>query len=131
MTEFVKIKEGKAEILFPNENQVFYNPVQEFNRDISTAVIRTWANLVRKEQSVKKNALNSDEIQFTMLEALSASGLRSIRYAKEMPSIIKYILANDLSPDAVESIKRNVLHNELSVDKVIPNLGDAWYIQFV
>lgn len=28
------IKEGKAEILEPPGNKVFYNPVQEFNRDL-------------------------------------------------------------------------------------------------
>lgn len=30
----VEIQEGKAKILFPNSNEVFYNPVQEFNRDL-------------------------------------------------------------------------------------------------
>lgn len=29
------IKEGKASILFPSANDVFYNPVQEFNRDLT------------------------------------------------------------------------------------------------
>lgn len=29
------IKEGKARILFPSANEVFYNPVQEFNRDLT------------------------------------------------------------------------------------------------
>ena len=31
---YTKIKEGQAEILFPDSNKVFYNPVQEFNRDL-------------------------------------------------------------------------------------------------
>ena len=30
----VEIREGKAAILFPSQNEVFYNPVQEFNRDL-------------------------------------------------------------------------------------------------
>ena len=30
----VKITEGRACILFPSSNEVFYNPVQEFNRDL-------------------------------------------------------------------------------------------------
>ena len=34
-TSFTKVKEGKAEVLFPDANSVFYNPVQEFNRDIT------------------------------------------------------------------------------------------------
>ncbi|PWY98732.1 N2,N2-dimethylguanosine tRNA methyltransferase [Testicularia cyperi] len=47
---------------------------------------------------------------FTLLEALSATGLRSIRYAKEIP-LLKWVLANDLSPTAVEAMKRNVALN--------------------
>merc|ERR1712179_537085 len=37
------VKEGQAEVLFPSLNDVFYNPVQEFNRDLSTAVIQAHA----------------------------------------------------------------------------------------
>lgn len=48
----------------------------------------------------------------TILEALSASGLRSIRYAKEIPGI-KKIIANDLSKKAVESIKANIESNSV------------------
>jgi len=34
--EFTMIKEGKAEIVFPKGTEsVFYNPVQEFNRDLT------------------------------------------------------------------------------------------------
>ncbi|CAG8463221.1 5524_t:CDS:2 [Acaulospora colombiana] len=61
---------------------------------------------------------------FTILEALSASGLRSIRYAKEIPNI-KFIVANDLDSDAVESINRNIEYNELDKDLVRANQGDA------
>jgi tRNA (guanine26-N2/guanine27-N2)-dimethyltransferase len=46
----------------------------------------------------------------TILEALSASGLRSIRYAKEVPGV-REIIANDLSDVAVSSIRANVAHN--------------------
>ena len=31
---FVEITEGRAKILFPSSNEVFYNPVQEVNRDL-------------------------------------------------------------------------------------------------
>lgn len=31
---FTTVTEGKAEVLFPSSHDVFYNPVQEFNRDI-------------------------------------------------------------------------------------------------
>lgn len=48
----------------------------------------------------------------TILEALSATGLRSIRYAKEVPGI-KEIIANDISQKAVEDIKHNIIDNKV------------------
>ena len=34
LSQCVEISEGRAKILFPSRNEVFYNPVQEFNRDL-------------------------------------------------------------------------------------------------
>lgn len=59
----------------------------------------------------------------TVLEALAASGLRSIRYAKEVGGI-KNIVANDLSTTAVDSIKLNSKANEVT-HLITPNEGDA------
>ena len=50
--------------------------------------------------------------------------MRSIRYWKEIPNV-KEIVANDLSDDAVEEIKRNLKFNEVSEENVRPNQGDA------
>lgn len=50
----IKITEGKAEICFPDSNSVFYNPVQEFNRDLSTAVIKLFSK-ERLEDKRKPN----------------------------------------------------------------------------
>lgn len=47
-----------------------------------------------------------------LLEALSASGLRSVRYAKEIPGIER-IVANDIADEAVAAMKRNIKHNNL------------------
>lgn len=47
-----------------------------------------------------------------VLEALSATGLRSIRYAKEVRGI-KEIIANDLSSSAVKSIEKNIRLNNV------------------
>jgi tRNA (guanine26-N2/guanine27-N2)-dimethyltransferase len=44
------VTEGKATILFPKTNEVFYNPVQEFNRDMSIAAIRTWSEMFMQEK---------------------------------------------------------------------------------
>ena len=56
--QFVTIKEGKAEILFPSSNEVFYNPVQEFNRDLSTAVLRLFSEgaLAKDEKTKRKKS---------------------------------------------------------------------------
>jgi len=35
--------ENTSHILLPDNNEAFLNPVQEFNRDLSVACIRTWA----------------------------------------------------------------------------------------
>lgn len=61
----VKVTEGKAEILFPDSNSVFYNPVQEFNRDLSTAVIKLFSQELssgRRKPKLKKRANVKDEV---------------------------------------------------------------------
>ncbi|KAI0362202.1 N2,N2-dimethylguanosine tRNA methyltransferase [Trametes cingulata] len=157
---FTLHKENTSAILLPSSNDAFLNPVQEFNRDLSVACIRTWGELVNAEKERKwrqaaerrakkaaeggagahkakkprsESGKTSEEAapstdgpkddgtkpqaefkphQFVILEALSATGLRSIRYAHEIP-LVKYVIANDLSPAAVEAMRRNVELNDL------------------
>ena len=45
--------ENSSSILLPNNNEAFLNPVQEFNRDLSVACIRTWTELVNGEKEAK------------------------------------------------------------------------------
>lgn len=63
-----------------------------------------------------------------VLEALAATGLRSIRYAKEVPGLT-CIIANDLDPRAVEYIAKNVVDNGIPEGQVVPNLGDARFFR--
>ncbi len=65
----------------------------------------------------------SKRIPFRILDALSATGLRALRYAKEI-STVTSVTANDLSASATNSIKLNVSHNGLN-DNIIPTTGDA------
>ncbi|KAJ1884640.1 RNA methyltransferase tRNA(m5U54)methyltransferase [Kickxella alabastrina] len=132
--DYQKIKEGKATILFPKNNEVFYNPVQEFNRDMSIAAIKNWRDITMEAKTERfEKSTNPTKVMppktFTVLEALAASGLRSVRYAKEIEDI-EYILTNDLLPDAVESIKRNVHFNGLSQNLVRANQGDAISVMY-
>ncbi|KAI0478750.1 S-adenosyl-L-methionine-dependent methyltransferase [Xylariaceae sp. FL0804] len=61
--------------------------------------------------------------RFTILDALSATGLRALRYAQEIP-FLTTVTANDLIPSAVEAIRRNAEHNGVE-SKVNATQGDA------
>ncbi|KAI9139115.1 N2,N2-dimethylguanosine tRNA methyltransferase [Paraphysoderma sedebokerense] len=136
--EFTTITEGKATILFPNTNEVFYNPVQQFNRDMSIAAIKTWRdirNVELTERALKKKKKEQEKPigeahfllqhhKFTILEALAATGLRSVRYSKEIEGI-KHIIANDLEQDAVKSIERNMKFNNVPDGLIRSSRSDA------
>uniref|UniRef100_A0A8C1PAZ8 tRNA (guanine(26)-N(2))-dimethyltransferase n=1 Tax=Cyprinus carpio TaxID=7962 RepID=A0A8C1PAZ8_CYPCA len=154
------VREGKAAILFPSANEVFYNPVQEFNRDLTCAVITEFAReqlaqrgvrilipgekdrvVVRlskekngnvdqetseqpeneqqmEEEGDKKEFITASvgercEQGLRVLEGLAASGLRSVRFALELPGL-KSITANDYSAKAAALIARNAQHNNVS-----------------
>ncbi|KAK8803845.1 hypothetical protein WA158_001539 [Blastocystis sp. Blastoise] len=139
------ITEGKATIIFPENNDVFYNPVQVLNRDLSILSINMFGELLKKEADELKAAkpqryenLKKKQVEYFtekndpimaedgmyILEALSASGLRSIRYWKEIHGV-KRIIANDIADAAVKSIKRNVEYNKIPEGRVVPNQADA------
>jgi tRNA (guanine26-N2/guanine27-N2)-dimethyltransferase len=221
--EYTTIKEGLAHILVPHDTptsldpnlskeetqkqQVFYNPIQQFNRDLSVLAIKTFGedSILRKqerhEQQMKKTdrrkkrsaqkaatqeglaseapadgtaankrklgaseaAVDAEEStakrrksvqdgadtamsgmedtrgavteadgpteeatwkpSFTILDALSATGLRAIRYANEIPFATS-VTANDMSEKATQSIALNVKHNKLE-DKIQAHTGNA------
>lgn len=195
-TQYQVVKEGLAHILNPPTQEaaskgtkkdlkgddqmqsVFYNPIQQFNRDLSVLAIRAYgehildykkqkADLKLKKQAgngEKKRKREDDETenprpapkaddkenletnetaplseqpattkqpathgqppasQFTVLDALSATGLRALRYASELPFITK-VVGNDLSESAIKSMKQNIEYNNLKT--IQPNLGDA------
>ena len=139
------IRERSAEIVSGGND--FYNPVQEFNRDLSVSVLNVFFKRLlreRREKLSKKtkrdangntesSASNNVDKEYVagtkydnglrILEALSATGLRSIRYAKEIAGV-KEIIANDLSKQAVEAIKENIKHNHVE-HLIEPSHADA------
>ncbi|SPN99587.1 related to N2,N2-dimethylguanosine tRNA methyltransferase [Cephalotrichum gorgonifer] len=188
--EYSIVKEGLASILVPpskgkeGPQQVFYNPIQQFNRDLSVLAIKAFQQVRAEEKasagkektgkkrkregpgngekeakaikatddsspqavektdapedatpedtsvpeapSVSKSEQKQDapkKPNFSILDALSASGLRALRYAHELP-LPATITANDLTASAVESIKLNVKHNGLQ-DKISVSHDDA------
>jgi len=139
-TEYAIVNEGKASVLFP-EN-VFYNPVQEFNRDLTIAVISTFTRLIAKEEAnevdveslgrTRKRKIRilsrrkeqdgggkkQQPTSVTILEGLAATGLRSVRFAREIPAWLPAspptrlrIIANDLDPGAAQVARENVVRN--------------------
>lgn len=67
--------------------------------------------------------IHSPQSGLRILEALAASGLRSIRYAHEIPQL-DTVVANDFSKDAYNSICSNVEYNDLT-GKVLPSWREA------
>ncbi|MPC48838.1 putative tRNA (guanine(26)-N(2))-dimethyltransferase [Portunus trituberculatus] len=64
-----------------------------------------------------------DEEGISILEGLAASGLRSIRYAREVAGV-KEVVANDISKQALECMRRNIEHNKVA-HLVRPSHNDA------
>jgi tRNA (guanine26-N2/guanine27-N2)-dimethyltransferase len=175
--KFRTITEGKATILVPEaagegkgQAQVFYNPIQQFNRDLTVLAIKTYCegtlehrrgkfeqrtlkqSLKRKRrhdegaeegksteqtapQDASENKQEATEAPkkpfnptFKILDALSASGLRALRYAHELPFPLK-VTANDLSASAAEAIKANITHNGLD-DRVKVTNDDALALMY-
>lgn len=92
---------------------VFYNPVQEFNRDMSISVIREYIKVLAEEATAKGK---EPKPGVKILEALAATGLRSVRYLKEIDKIQK-LHANDLDPKAVELMTKNFEFNDIEAGK--------------
>ena len=198
---FSVLKEGAARLRIPANNAVFYNNVQNVNRDLSVLaldafmeqreaevrakeegkaearpgwrkMIPTWTEWGQRDldaaiqrvkeetmaaretsgragkdkdkdaaaaaagddaddaaaaqQAQKEPALDLDAGPTRVLEALAATGLRTIRYAKEIDRAM-IITANDLEPAAAESIRSNVAANEPFPNgtRVIATHGDC------
>ena len=143
------ITEGKANVLLPKS--VFYNPVQEFNRDLTTSIISQFGEEYQQDRakhqakSMKRKTKEADSISVSsevsqmdenaekncvekpvgirIFEGLSASGLRSVRFGLEVPCVAE-VIANDYDKGAVEFIEKNIVRNNLT-GLVKSSFGDA------
>ncbi|VDO05284.1 unnamed protein product [Rodentolepis nana] len=122
------VKEGSATVKLPEG--VFYNPVQEFNRDLTIAVIKQFSK-IHLQEFINKTTKTAGDTQpksvnysgLSILEALGASGLRSVRFANEIPMLHK-IVTNDLDPEAAKLISENAKLNGVE-DIIRPSCSDA------
>ncbi len=103
--KFKKVEEGNVELKVPDvelpekgRSHGFYNPVMYLDRDLSVAFV--------KQVEPK-----------LVLDAMSATGMRGIRYAKEAKT---QVWLNDVNEKAVELIKKNVEENRVksNVEKI-------------
>ena len=90
----------------------------------------SYRDIIRKKEAQLSDAAQptekipkSPKIHFTILDALSATGLRALRYSHEIP-FTSSVTANDLLPEATKTIEMNVQHNKLQ-DKIKPITGNA------
>ena len=104
MVKEKKIIEGSSEIVvYPGEvkksDDVFYNPSMKFNRDLSVLALKAFFHKYDKKKMV-------------VVDGLSASGIRGVRYAKECDCVSEVVF-NDLNPEAVKLIRKNVKLNSV------------------
>jgi len=98
----ITVTEGTIKLHVPNPKKypldskmpVFYNPVQQLNRDISVVLLT----------SLPKSPAKA-------LDLLAATGARGLRIAQALPET--EIWLNDGNPDAAELIKENAELNDL------------------
>ncbi|KAI4197346.1 MAG: hypothetical protein LQ350_005967 [Teloschistes chrysophthalmus] len=76
----------------------------------------------------QKGTYSDSADPFEILDALSATGLRALRYVKEIP-LVTSVTANDLSLTATESIRLNVQYNGVA-DKINATTSDAKAIMY-
>ncbi|MCL2685413.1 MAG: tRNA (guanine(10)-N(2))-dimethyltransferase [Candidatus Bathyarchaeota archaeon] len=117
------INEGKVQILVPDlkaygvtpsnyapsKAPVFYNPVMEFNRDLSVLTFQTYQRIIDHEINI--------------CEPLTSQGIRGIRYAAEVDAVNK-VLLSDISTRACHLAQHNIKLNNLE-DKIILKHSDA------
>ncbi|KAL4497407.1 hypothetical protein ABPG73_020504 [Tetrahymena malaccensis] len=103
-------------------SEVFYNPVQVFNRDLTVLVIHMFKEHLKETRKEKFDGI-------TILDALSASGLRAIRFSKELQDI-KKVYANDISEAAHKLMMDNFVLNNLDLSKIEMTLKDAVQLMY-
>jgi tRNA (guanine26-N2/guanine27-N2)-dimethyltransferase len=117
------VREGKIQVLVPklsaygvvpsdyapSKAPVFYNPVMEFNRDLTVLAFKAYQHMVGHEISI--------------CEPLTSQGIRGIRFAAEIEGVTK-VLLSDINTHAYELAKHNIELNSLQ-DKITIKNKDA------
>ena len=117
------IREGKVRVLVPklkaygvvpsdyapSKAPVFYNPVMEFNRDLTVLAFKAYQHLVNHEISI--------------CEPFTSQGIRGIRFAAEVDGVTR-VLLSDINTSACELAEHNIELNKLQ-EKITLKHKDA------
>lgn len=117
------VREGKVQVLVPklsaygvkpsdyapSRAPVFYNPVMEFNRDLTVLAFQAYQRMINRE--------------VTICEPLTSQGIRGIRFAAEIQGV-QQVLISDINKHAFDLAKYNIELNGLT-GKVALEHADA------
>jgi tRNA (guanine26-N2/guanine27-N2)-dimethyltransferase len=117
------VREGKVQIVAPDlkaygvcpsdyapsKAPVFYNPVMEFNRDLTVLAFQAYQRMVNRE--------------ITVCEPLTATGIRGLRFAAEI-QCVKSVISSDINMQSVKLAAHNITLNNLQ-DRVTVKHKDA------
>src|SRR5665647_563391 len=106
------IKEGKVQVLVPklaayqvvpsdyapSRAPVFYNPIMEFNRDLTVLAFQAYQRIANHEISI--------------CDPFTSQGIRGMRFAAEI-DCVKKVLISDINEQAYKLAKHNVALNGL------------------
>lgn len=111
------VREGAVEVEVPEQAEegvgesVFFNPVQELNRDVTVAALRAYEDWESRAE--------------TYLDAMAASGIRGTRAAAEGWDVT----LSDLDDEAVQLCRENLTRNDLGGDVVQRNANALMHEQ--
>ncbi len=117
------IHEGKVQVLVPklsaygvvpsdyapSKAPVFYNPVMEYNRDLTVLAFKAYQHIINHEIAI--------------CEPLTSQGIRGIRYATEIEGVTR-VVQSDINHHAYDLAAHNIKLNNLE-DKITLKLMDA------
>ncbi|EDO06522.1 N2N2-dimethylguanosine tRNA methyltransferase family protein [Babesia bovis T2Bo] len=120
MEETGTVTEGLVTVssLSVDGQPLFYNPPQVFNRDLSLIVLKTFVEYEKDRAatlvSSNGNSVVKDFVGVNVLEMLAATGIRSIRYLKELGDYVNHVYINDLDYNSASAIAINCRNNGIS-----------------
>jgi tRNA (guanine26-N2/guanine27-N2)-dimethyltransferase len=117
------ITEGKIKVVVPNlkaygvcpsdyapsKAPVFFNPVMEFNRDVTVLAFQAYQRIVNREM--------------TICEPLTATGIRGLRFAAEIQGV-NGVVSSDINEHSAKLAAHNIALNNLQ-DRLLVKHKDA------